>query len=262
MFLSLIMVSLSFLFPNSLAQTSCVTTEQLMVTDPEVELKTIFYSTLRKESVRMALALSPMDETPVYNLLKCVEPSLFNIEEADVWEPESCQTLSPFWIPLFNENGESSDLTHQFVIEIEKQLRKNYVEGGLNTVADKTIDNLNALMSAGLGLGLQFYAKKYTPKTRLGKNTRRFFRLSGWALIASAAFSGLIDFTHPAIRDVRRQNLIEISELIEGIDREVYFQFDGTDSAIQRSHTMGVIFNSLREASHILYQQNCSTTIR
>ncbi len=236
---------------------ACLPTEDLLVSNSDVELKTLFFSTVHKESIRMALALSPTDQTPVFNLLKCYEPSVFKIENADDWDPESCRTLSPVWMPLLGDETGDLSLAYELTKAIEFELNEALGKVGIDFVTEATLDNLNGLVSAGLGFGLEYYARKHVPQTRWGRNTRRFVRGTGWALIATAAFGGFIDLIHPFNRDLRTQSLQEVSELIDGIDRDLYFKFDGNIDSAQKSYSISIIEDAITSASLSVFDQYC-----
>lgn len=251
----------SFWIFAATSASACIPTEELNVSRSDVQTMTLFYSTVRKESIRMALTLSPETHRPVFNLVSCVEPRSFNIENADVWDPRWCTPISPVWMPLVSTEEAGNALAQDLTSTIQLYLRENYNQQPIDIVIDAGFDNFGTLLNVGLGFSMSYYAKKYTPKTVLGRYTRRLTRWTGLGLAMGSGVAVVLDLSHPTTRDFRTRKLIELSELIDAIDQEIILQWDGNDKPRQQSASLSAMVDVFKKATRQVFQRHCSPMV-
>lgn len=240
---------------------ACVSTSELQLANPNVELQTLFYITSRKASIRMAITQSPVDNRPIFTLMKCEEPKPFTIEGADEWAPFSCTPISPLWLPLHDTSEESNEMVLLLTAQIRQVLSTYRTTHELDQPTEIVFDSINTAFNAVIGGSLEFYAKKYTPLTWLGRRARFFARSTGYVFLGSVLVGGVLDVTS-SFRDKSHLNKVEeFSSLIEGLDNEAFFKFDGNESSTQVYTVLSVIETAIRDSSTAIYNQYCQQTI-
>lgn len=237
---------------------ACITTQELRIGNPNVELQTLFYITQRKESVRMAVTRSPTDGKTIFTIMKCVEPKQFTIEDADEWAPTSCEPISPLWLPLYDASSLDNSVVEEFTDSIGRSLQLYLESFGYDKSTQGILEGFDIVMNGSIGFALEHYARQYTATTWLGRRARWAARSGGWLMMISTMWGGYFEFSNLFKNQDRMDRVVEFTQLVEGLERHVFFRFDGNERSTQVYDSMSVIETAIQDASVAINKKYCA----